>query len=270
MERISDLDSFLNETSSIEQNITVIRINITRIQDLQTQILGTTSTYDEENLARQRNEIINNIRSLFTETKDRIKVIKKENLKISSESDQNYGVRVQRSNHLQEKFKNVLDEYHGVENAYISQQSERVARQYKVIKPNATQQEINEYMSNPDSQPLFQQALIRTGEAKEALGQVQRRHEDIKHIEHTIAELAALFEELNIQISAQDETIVNVESNVGHTVNKMEKANEDLEKARISALSARRKKWILFFIIVIILIIIAVILATVIPKINTS
>ncbi|CAG8741504.1 4311_t:CDS:1, partial [Acaulospora colombiana] len=139
---------------------------------------------------------------------------------------------------------NVLDEYRGLENAYMQQQTERIARQYKVIKPNATQQEIDEYVSNPNSQPVFQQALLRTGEARDVLGQVQRRHEDIKNIEQTIAELAALFQELDLQIDAQDPLIVQIEGNVDDTNVKIEKAQGELTQAKMSAIAARKKKWI--------------------------
>ncbi|CAG8576768.1 7105_t:CDS:2 [Diversispora eburnea] len=236
-EKVNDLGTFLNGAAAIEQNVTTIRTNINRTQDLQAQILGTTSTQDEEILAQERNKVINNIRQLFAETKDRIKEIQLENSKIPT-SDPNYQLRIQRFNFLREKFGNVLDEFHEVESTYIKQQSERIGRQYKVIKPNATQQEIQDYVSNPNSQPVFQQALLRTGEAKEAMGQVQRRHEDIKHIEKTIVELAELFEELNLQISAADTTIIEVESNVENTTIGIQKANEALGKAKESALSA--------------------------------
>ncbi|RHZ83212.1 hypothetical protein Glove_99g193 [Diversispora epigaea] len=132
-----------------------------------------TSTQDEETLAQEQDRIINNIRQLFAETKNRIKEIQLENSKIPT-SDPNYQLRIQRFNFLREKFRNVLDEFHGAENTYIKQQSERIGRQYKVIKPNATQQKIQDYVSNPNSQPVFQQALLRTSETKEAMGQVQR------------------------------------------------------------------------------------------------
>lgn len=259
-EKVNDIGAFLDETSSIEQNIANIRANIAGIQDFQTRILGSTSSKDEEILCRERNGLTDNTKQLLIENKDRIRKIQIENSKISN-SDPNFGLRKQRFEFLREKFKNVLDEYRGLENSYMHQQAERIARQYKVIKPNATQQEIDDYVSNPNSQPVFQQALLRTGEARDVLGQVQRRHEDIKNIEQTISELAALFQELNLQVEEQDSTILNIEGDIENTTTKLEKAHEDLGKARLSALAARKKKWICAAIALIIIIIVAVVLA---------
>ncbi|RGB38220.1 hypothetical protein C1646_755949 [Rhizophagus diaphanus] len=59
--------------------------------------------------------------------------------------------------------------------------------QYKVLNPNATQQEIDDY--------------------------VQKRHEYIKNIENTVAELTALSRDLHLH-DQTDQTIINNEQNV--------------------------------------------------------
>lgn len=268
---ISDLDNFLNETAYIEQGIIIIQTNIAEIQNLRSRIARATSTRDEVTLVQEHNEVIGNIRKLFSEIKDRIKGIEAENSKIEPESNSNYELRVQRFKYILEKFKNVLDEYHEAEYDYVDQISKRIVRQYKFIKPSATQQEIQEYMENPNSQPVFQQAHIRFSEAYETLGHARKRNEDIKHIEQTIAELTGLFKDLDIKASIQNKVVVQVEENPEHIAKISEEAVVNLERSQAHALSTRKKRRkvlvVVAYTIIVIFISIAIILAIIIPKV---
>ncbi|KAG9296861.1 hypothetical protein G9A89_006816 [Geosiphon pyriformis] len=252
--------SFLTQMSEIDENISNIQKNISRIHDLQTQLLTSTSNYQSRSFNEERELKLQETKTLLFGVKDRIKKIEYENLKIS-QSDPEYRLRRERVAFIKEKFTNVLEEYRGVEDQYMHQHKERLARQYRVVNPEATQAEIDGYLNNPSSsQGIFQNALLR-GEAREAYEEVQKRHEDIKQIEQTIAELAQLFQDMQLQVEAQDEVLVNVQENVGITLVKLETAGEQLQIATDLATAARKKKWILFGIIFTIITIIAIILA---------
>ncbi|CAG8747634.1 5262_t:CDS:1, partial [Acaulospora morrowiae] len=96
---------------------------------------------------------------------------------------------------------------------------------------------------NPSDQPVFATALLRTGEAKDALVEVQKRHNDIRQIEQTISELADLFKELSLQVEIQDQIVTDIESQVQDTRVKIEQSNNQLGEATRLAYNARRKKW---------------------------
>ncbi|GBB99286.1 hypothetical protein RclHR1_03470021 [Rhizophagus clarus] len=263
----NNISGFLNETTEIEQRITDAKTNIARIQGFQGQILNSTSTSAESSAARERENLVSNTRNLLIECKDRVKRIQYENVRVPS-SDPNFGIRQQRYEYLRTKLSNVLEEYRQVESDFMKQTKDRMGRQYKVVNPNATQQEIDDYVSNSDSEPIFQQALLKTNEAKNALAEVQKRHEDIKNIENTIAELAALFQELHLQVESQDQAIINIEQNADTVVQKTEQTTQELGKANVLAMAARKKKWICFAIFILIVIIIVVVILTQLPQIR--
>ncbi|CAB4425582.1 t-SNARE [Rhizophagus irregularis] len=263
----SNIGGFLSETTEIEQRITDAKSNITRIQEFQGQILNSTSTSTSNSAARERENIIANTRNLLIECKDRVKKIQYENARVPS-SDPNFGIRQQRYEYLRTKLSNVLEEYRQVESDFMKQTKDRMARQYKVVNPNATQQEIDDYVSNSDSEPIFQHAILKTNEAKNALEEVQKRHEDIKNIENTIAELAALFQELHLQVEAQDQTIINIEQNAETIAEKTEQTTQELGKATLLAKAARKKKWICLVIFILIIIIIVIVIITQLPQIR--
>jgi syntaxin 1B/2/3 len=101
----------------------------------------------------------------------------------------------------------------------------------------------------------------RYGESRAAYREVQERHEDIKRIERTIAELAQLFNDMSILVEQQDETINIIEAQATEVEKDVETGLGYTEKAVTSAKSARRKRWICFLIILIILIIVGVVVA---------
>ncbi|CAG8539693.1 17151_t:CDS:2 [Dentiscutata erythropus] len=255
---------FLEETNSIEDNISAIQQNISRIQELQTHILGSTSSMQEDVLNKERSILMDNTKSLLFQIKDRIKKIENENSRLPK-TDSTIDLRKRRHIHLHDKFNRVLDEYRGIEDTYMKLQKDRIIRQYKIVNPAATQDEIDDYVSNSSNQPVFQHTL-RTGEARTALAEVQKRHGDIKQIESTISELAALFTEMQLQVESQDPVIQDIEKSTEEITTKLEQANKDIEEARKSSQGSRKKKWILFGVIFVVILIIVVIIIAQLPK----
>ncbi|CAG8627689.1 10348_t:CDS:1, partial [Acaulospora morrowiae] len=122
---------FLEEISDIERSTDFIKANIGRIQELQKQILGSTSSDQESNYENERNSLMVYTKDLLFKTKDRIKRIEYENVRLPP-TDPNLILRKQRHEFLREKFTNILEEYRGAEDAYMRQQKERMGRQYRV------------------------------------------------------------------------------------------------------------------------------------------
>ncbi|CAB4491424.1 t-SNARE [Rhizophagus irregularis] len=224
---MSNINEFLNETIEIGQKLTNAKSNITKIQELQAQLLDNhISTIKEDLLNKERENFVSNTRNLLVECKDHIKRIQYENARIPS-SDPNFGQRQQRYEYLKTKLSNVLEDYSQVESDFMKKTKDRMTGQYKVVKPNATQQEIDDYVSNSsnsDSQSMIsQQASLNTNEINEAqkvLAEVQKRHEYIKNIENTVVELTALSRDLHLH-DQTDQTIINNEQNVQDAENNL-------------------------------------------------
>ncbi|CDZ98539.1 SNARE protein Syntaxin 1 and related proteins [Phaffia rhodozyma] len=166
---------------------------------------------------------------------------------------------------VKEQFLGLLQEYQSVERMHRSKVKQRAERQFKIVKPDATPQEMEAVLES-DNPQIFQQALLssnRYGQASSAYKEVQQRHEDIQRIERTLTELAQLFNDMAMLIEQQDETINVVEQQATQVNQDMETGNEQLDKGIVSARKARRKRWICFWLIIVILIIIAAIVAAV-------
>ncbi|CAG8814233.1 16595_t:CDS:2, partial [Racocetra persica] len=80
----------------------------------------------------------------------------------------------------------------------------------------------------------------RYGAARDALREVQERHDDIKKIEKTIAELVNLFQEMQMLVEAQDAPIAAVEEHATQVSKDLESGVAQVEKALESAKGARK------------------------------
>jgi syntaxin 1B/2/3 len=79
----------------------------------------------------------------------------------------------------------------------------------------------------------------RSGQAKAVLTEVQTRHDDIKRIQKTILELAQLFEDMQMMVEQQGETIDQIEDNAETTQADIEKGDQHINRAIVLARSTR-------------------------------
>ncbi|EIW69049.1 syntaxin 1B/2/3 [Tremella mesenterica] len=158
---------------------------------------------------------------------------------------------------VKQRFTALLNEHQVVEKDYRQKLKLRVERQYRIVKPDATPEEVRQVVDS-DSPQVFSDALMtsnRYGTARTAYREVQERHVEIQKIEKTLTELAQMFSEMAMLVEQQDETIVNVETQAADVDHNIEAGLQQTEKAVESARKARRKKWICFWICVLILVI---------------
>ncbi|CAG8645846.1 9749_t:CDS:2, partial [Paraglomus occultum] len=144
---------------------------------------------------------------------------------------------------LRKKFMEAITNYQQVEFQNRQKYRQRLERQYKIVKPGATQEEIDAALDNEEGTQVFAQSLMqstRYGAAREALKEVQQRHDDIKKIEKTIEELANLFEEMQLMVEVQDTQIDQIEQHANDVEQNLSSGVDNVGKALEHAKSARR------------------------------
>jgi len=170
--------------------------------------------------------------------------------------------RRQQAGLLKTKFQEAIQNYQQVEQRQRNAQKQRMERQYRIVNPNATPEEIRAVVNDENGGQIFQQALMtnRLGESRAAYREVQERHQELQRIEQTIAELAQLFNDMAILVEEQGEQVKAIEANTQTVQTDTEAALGFTEKAKESAMSARKKRWICFWIVVVIVVIVLVVI----------
>lgn len=93
----------------------------------------------------------------------------------------------------------LIQEYRLVEQKSRERYRSRMERQYKIVKPDATEAEIKQAIETDQGTQVFANALTqstRYADARNAYREVQERHEDIKRIAQTMTELQELFNDM--------------------------------------------------------------------------
>ncbi|KAI0375029.1 t-SNARE [Pilatotrama ljubarskyi] len=255
------MTNFYNEVTSIQDGITQFSNNVSRIADLHSRTLNST----DEGASRQNeallDELVGQTRQLSNELKDRIQALS--SYPVTRAQDQ--AIRKNQTSLLRQKFVEVLQNYQQVERDYRAKYRQRVERQFRIVKPDATPEEVAAVVNDTDGAgaQIFTQALsssTRYGESRMAYREVQDRHNDIQKIERTLEELAQLFNDMSVLVAQQDEAIDQIQTMAGNVEADTAAGLQQTEKAVEHARSARRKRWICFGLFLAIIAILALVL----------
>ncbi|EGN95421.1 hypothetical protein SERLA73DRAFT_142087 [Serpula lacrymans var. lacrymans S7.3] len=247
------MSDYYAEITSIQDAIQQFDTNITRISDLHSRSLNTLDESASQQNATQLEELVADTRQLSNSIKERVKSLEG----YTSSGAQDAKIRKNRTAFVRSKFMEALQRYQEVERQYRAKYKERVERQFKIVKPDATPDEVAAVVNDDQAggSQIFAQAISssnRYGDSRAAYREVQERHQDIRRIEQTLTELAQLFNDMATLVAEQEEELQGIHDKGETAADEIEKGLAHTETAVKHARSARRKKWICFWICVIV------------------
>ncbi|CCE79907.1 Piso0_002999 [Millerozyma farinosa CBS 7064] len=249
MNEINDINNTLDQYSNLINLISNKQRNFVHELDLNEE--------DAEYNSKQIDALISESNSLQSDLKSRIKNVQAQ---AASSHDKN---KIDQAESSRKRFLELIQEYRLIEANNREQTKAQAERQYRIIKPDATDAELKAVVEDGDNQQYFQQALMqsnRRGEARTVLNEVQVRHRELLKLEKTMAELTQLFHDMEELVIEQDQPIQQIDEQIGAAQHDVEQGVGHTNKAVVSAKKARKKRCICFGIIVLIIIILAVIL----------
>jgi len=258
------MGAFYAEVSSIQDGISEFSSNVARIGEFHSRLLNSTDENASQQNAGLLDDLVGQTRELSNGLKQRIQALEAG----SGGRPQDMRIRKNQTSVLRSKFVEVLQGYQTVERDYRAKYKQRVERQFKIVKPDATPEEVNTVVNDTQGagDQVFAQALSSSthyGESRAAYREVQDRHQDIRRIEQTLTELAQMFSDMSELIAQQDESIAQIDTTAAGVESQMEGGLQATEKAVKSARAARRKRWICFILVLVIIAILAIVLGVV-------
>jgi syntaxin 1B/2/3 len=238
-------DNILDECSAIDYAITDLESRLQAFKSLQARILSDRAQVQE--LDNASADILGAYRNLAARMK-----------KIKSKPESGSPRNAPQVGRIDRRLKSSLTEFQRIESEFRAQMREQQARQYRIVNPAATEDEVREAVDDPSVQ-VFQQALInadRRGQSQSALSAVRTRHAAIQRVEQTMMELAELFQDLDTLVQQQEVQVQEIEEKGNDVQQNIVQANQQLDTGIKSARNARRLKWIVFWIIVLVIVII--------------
>lgn len=245
---------FYNQISSIQDELRRFETNVSRISDFHSRLLNNTDEALSQQNAAALDELVEETRALSSHIKNQIQDLEKESLP----PGQDPRIRRNQTSLVRSKFIETLQNYQRVEQDYRQRYRQRVERQFKIVKPDATPEEVAAVVHSDQGAggQIFAQALTtspRYGESRAAYREVQERHEEMRKIERTLAELAQMFIDLDVLVNQQDDTINAIETSAAQVNKDTEAGLGQTVKAVDHARSARRKRIYCFIIFLLVL-----------------
>ncbi|KFH40818.1 Syntaxin-like protein-like protein [Hapsidospora chrysogenum ATCC 11550] len=230
---------FLNKVQSLRNEIKSLTTDIDYIGQLHQRTLSSTDGQARDQLEHYVTQT--QIRN--TAIKDGIKALERDLARTTDGSRNTKNTQLQS---LKTFFRSELDKYQSIERDYQHRYREQIARQYRIVNPEASEQEVQQATEMDwGNEGVFQTALRtnKTGHASSILGNVRARHSELQRIEKTLVELARLYDELATVVEQQDPVIQAAETNAENTVDNIGKGNEQVAIANKHARNRRKLKW---------------------------
>lgn len=255
-----DFVAFMNEIQDINAQLDNYGGLVELVANKQRAHLQDLDLTDDEAeyAAKQIDALVLEALSLQSELKSRIKNAQTQAVALGSQQ------KMDQAESARNKFLEHIQRFRLTESNNREQTRLQAERQYRIVKPEATDEEVRAVVEDGSAnQQIFQQALMqlnRRGEARTVLNEVQVRHRELLKLEKTMAELTQLFHDMEELVVEQDQPIQQIEQQVGEAQHDIEQGVGHTQKAVVSAKKARRKRLWCFLIIVIIIVILALIL----------
>lgn len=252
MNEINDINNSLDQYSNLVNLVSNKQRNFVQELDLNEE--------DADYNSKQIDALVSESQSLQNDLKNRIKNVQTQ---AAQSKDQH---KMDQAESCRKRFLEIIQEYRVVESNNREQTKVQAERQYRIIKPDASDDEVRAAVEDGNSQQYFQQALMqsnRRGEARTVLNEVQVRHRELLKLEKTMAELTQLFHDMEEMIIEQDQPIQQIAEQIHTAQHDIEQGVGHTNKAVTSAKKARKKKIWCLVICLIIIAILAIVLGCV-------
>jgi len=252
----TDPNAILNECRDIDRGIDAIERNLEQLRMLQQRTLDDADASSSSAANRQLDALSSETMASYRSLTERVRQVK-------SNPESNSPKNKPQVGRIDRRLKDAIRSYQSVESQFQKRTQEQMARQYRIVRPDAPEAEVRAAVEDTSSNgQVFQQALMqsdRQGRGRAALSAVKDRHDAIVKIEQQIVELAQLFQDMDTLVVQQEAAVANIEQKGEEVVDNLDNGNKEMGIAVTTARATRKKKWICLGISVAIVVIVVII-----------
>ncbi|XP_034715574.1 syntaxin-4 [Etheostoma cragini] len=255
-------DAFFKKVQEIHEGLQSLKKMVSNLENKQRTVLGV--ALPEESMKKELQTLRDEIKTLAGQIQRKLKSIESK----KGEEDGKYipvNVRMQRTQHgvLSREFVELMGHCNTIQAEYRDRNVERIQRQLKITGNNVTEEELDAMLESGQTDVFTQNILIDAQATRQALNEIESRHDEILKLEKSIRDLHEMFQYLAMEVEAQGEMVNRIETNIKDSVNYVEKAKENTEKAVTYQQKARKKKlWIAICCAILLLILIISLVTT--------
>ncbi|KAI5623234.1 syntaxin-4, partial [Silurus asotus] len=248
-------EAFFRKVHEIREGLETLKKKVSELENKQKTVLGV--ALPEESMKKELQTIRDEIKILATQIQKKLKSIEPK----KSDEDGKYvpiNLRMQRTQHtvLSREFIESMGYCNTIQANYRDRNVERIQRQLKITGNNVTDEQLESMLESGQTDVFTQNILTDAHATRQALNEIESRHDEILKLEKSIRDLHDMFQYLAMEVEAQGEMVNRIENNIMNSSNYVEKAVEDTKAAVVSQRKAKKKKlWIALCLGIVVLII---------------
>ncbi|XP_072229443.1 syntaxin-4 [Leuresthes tenuis] len=254
-------EAFFKKVQEIHEGMHNLKKMVSDLENKQKTVLGV--ALPEESMKKELQTLREEIKVLASQIQKKLKSIEHK----KGEEDGKYipiNVRMQRTQHgvLSKEFVELMGYCNTIQAQYRERNVERIQRQLKITGTNVTDQELDTMLESGQTDVFTQNILNDAKATKQALNEIETRHDEILKLERSIKDLHDMFQYLAMEVEAQGDMVNRIETNIKQSSNYVEKAKDNTEKAVTYQQKARKKKvWIAICVAILFLIILIAVIS---------
>ncbi|XP_077482137.1 syntaxin-4 [Stigmatopora argus] len=249
-----DNESFFKKVQEIHEGLYSLKRMVGDLENKQKTVLAV--ALPEEGMKKELQTLRDEIKTLACQIQRKLKSIEPK----KGEEDGKYvsvNARMQRTQHaiLSRQFVELMGHCNTIQAQYRDRNVERIQRQFKITGNTVTDEEMDSMLESGQTDIFTQNILSDAKATKQALNEIESRHDEILKLERSIKDLHEMFQYLAMEVEAQGEMVDQIEHNIKQSSNYVERAKDNTEKAVTYQQKARKKKiWIAVCLAVVIII----------------
>lgn len=256
------MKQFFNDVEAIKGDISSVSSATEQIISLKDKAVLATSEQEETQISDTIRTLVESTNKRAKTCKNLLGLLKQENANLTEKKEitsTDLRVRENLVNTLLRKFIDEMKRYQQAQQNYKTDIKKKVTRQIQIIKPDATDQEVDEIMrSEGGREGLLQQQILSGGvndQIKTQYRQVAGKYQDVLTLEASVAELHQMFLDFALLTEQQGELLDQIEYQVRTAADYVEDANVDVYEAINYQKKIRKKQcWIILIVVVLIII----------------
>jgi syntaxin 1B/2/3 len=146
--------SFYGEIGSIQDAIKEFNDNVAKIGDLHSRSLNNTDDMAAQRVQSELDRKIDETSALSSDLKRRIQTLARQ-----GGAGRDGQIKRQQTQLVKEKFKEAIQGYQQVEQQFRQRYKQRMERQFKIVKPDASPEEVKAVVEDTSGGQVFQQAV---------------------------------------------------------------------------------------------------------------
>ncbi|XP_034073424.1 syntaxin-4 [Gymnodraco acuticeps] len=249
-------DAFFKKIQEIHEGLNSLKQMVSNLENKQKAVLG--EPLPDDSTKRELQTLREEIKTLACQIQRKLKSIEPK----KGEEDGKYvpiNSRMQRTQHgvLSREFVEQMGRCNTIQAQYRDRNVERIHRQLKITGKDVTDEELDAMLESGQTDVFTQNILSDAKATRQALNEIESRHDEILKLEQSIRELHDMFQYLAMEVEAQGEMVNRVENNIKQSTDYVVRAKDNTEKAVTYQQKSRKKKlWIAICLAILILILV--------------